>query len=92
MLDSERDLNEELDELEDASYSFRERLLTTMCGYQFLLYMAFVLEMMLITLAVLSALFADLKPETQIILLVDFVLLGVATVPTVGLIVFCNRR
>jgi|GEM_PF-3720619 len=86
------DLNEDLNELEEASYSFPERILLNLCQFTYILYIAFVLEMMLLVLAVLSLLFGAHNRASQTILLLDFVLLGLATVPTVLLIVACNRR
>lgn len=74
------------------SRSFRDRLLSNVCRYDFVLYMAFVFQVVLLLFAVLSYLFADLDAETQAILLIDFVLLGVAFALTVALIFVCRRR
>lgn len=71
--------------------TFRERLLGNICQYDFALYIVLVLEIMLLLLSILSYLFADLNRETEMILILDFVLLGVAFSITTGLIFLCRR-
>lgn len=80
-----------MSDVEEASYSYRERFLLKICQYQFVLYMALVLEMMVLSLAVMSLLFGRLDEATQLILLFDFIILGVLIVPTVGGIYVCSR-
>jgi len=92
MSDGSLDDLDDLDELEEASYPLRLRFVMVVCQYSFLLYIALVLEMMLLTFAVFAAVFAEQGPAGATILLIDFVLLGVATVPTVGFLIVCNRR
>jgi len=82
----------DLDELEETENSFLDRLVLLVCEFNFLLYMALILELMLLLLATLSALFAELSEQTQIVLLLDFLLLGVTIALTVGGIVLCQRR
>lgn len=79
-------------DLEEASYSFSERFLLLVCQYQIFLYVALVLESMLLSLAVLSWLFADLSEASATVLFIDFVLLGVCMALTVGGLVVCTRR
>lgn len=79
-------------ELEDASYSFPERFLLIVCQYQVFLYMALVFESMLLFLAVLSLLFADLNQAAATMLFIDFVLLGLVLALTVAGLVLCNRQ
>lgn len=79
-------------DLEEASYSFPERFLLLVCQYQIFLYMALVLEAMLLSLAVLSWLFADLDAGSATVLLVDFVLLGVCLTLTIAGLAACARR
>lgn len=79
-------------DLEEASYSFSERFLLVVCQYQVFLYVALVLESMLLFLAVLSLLFADLGRAAATVLFIDFVLLGVVIALTVAGLVACNRR
>lgn len=79
-------------DLEEASYSFSERFLLVVCQYQVFLYVALVLESMLLFLAVLSLLFADLDRAAATVLFIDFVLLGVVIALTVAGLVACNRR
>lgn len=79
-------------DLEDASYSSSERFLLVVCQYQIFLYMALVLESMLLLLALLSLLFADLDQASATILVIDFVLLGGVMAPTAAGIIVCNRR
>jgi len=50
-----------------------------------------ILELMLLLLSVLSALFADLDADTRTVLILDFVLLGGAITITVGGIALCQR-
>lgn len=78
--------------LEDASYSFSERFLMLVCQYQVFLYMALVLESILLLLAMLSFLAADLDQASATVLFIDFVLLGVVMALTVAGLVACNRR
>jgi hypothetical protein len=79
-------------EIEEASYSFSERFLLVVCQYQVYLYMALVLESMLLFLAILALFFADLNQASAIVLFMDFVLLGVVMALTVAGLVVCNRR
>lgn len=79
-------------DLEEASYSFPERFLLLVCQYQIFLYMALVLESMLLSLAVLSWLFADLSAGSATVLLIDFALLGVCLTLTLAGLVACTRR
>lgn len=72
--------------------TFRQRLVSNICQYDFMLYIVFIIEVVLLLFAVLSYLFADLDPGTHTILLIDFFLLGVAFLLTFGLIVVCNKR
>lgn len=78
-------------DLEEATYSFPERFLLLVCQYQIFLYMALVVESMLLSLALLSWLVADLSPASATVLLIDFVLLGFALALTIGGLVACNR-
>lgn len=80
------------DELDDASYTLIERLLIIVCRFNFILYIALVLESMLLLLATLSLLFGNLDSESELILQLDFLLLVILMIPTVGGIVFCKRR
>jgi len=75
----------------DASYSFPRRVLIRICEYDFFLYLAFVLEVILLLFALLSFLFANLDAETWTILMIDFALLGVTLGTTIGLINLCGR-
>jgi hypothetical protein len=79
-------------EIEEASYSFSERFLLVVCQYQVYLYMALVLESMLLFLAILALFFADLNQASAIVLFMDFVLLGVVMALTVAGLVVCNRQ
>lgn len=71
--------------------TFRRRLLKSVCQHDYLMYLAFTFEVMLLVLAVLSFLYADLDEATRTILLIDFVLLGGLLVVTVALIYGCHR-
>ena len=82
----------DFDELDEASYSFFERLLLLICRFEFILYLVLVVESMLLLLAILSFIFADLDASTEVVLLLDFVLLAIAIVPTAVGLVLCNRR
>lgn len=79
-------------ELDEASNSLIERLLLIVCRFNFILYIALVLESMLLLLATLSLLFGSLDSESELILRLDFALLAIVMIPTVGGIVFCKRR
>ena len=76
----------------DASPSFRERFLRNICQYDFVMYLAFVVEVILLLFALMSYLFADLDKETETILTIDFLLLGTTFAVTVGFIYICSRR
>jgi len=80
---------EEIEEIEP--YSFHERVLMLVCQYAFLLYLAFVFEIVLLVFATLSYLYADLNKATRSILMLDFAVLGVAVLVTTGLIRLCNK-
>lgn len=79
-------------DVDDASLTFLERFTIIVCRYNFVIMMAFVLETMLWALAILSYLFGDLDRGSRVVLLINFVLLGVATSITVGGLYLCNRR
>lgn len=70
--------------------SFRDRLLDRIRRYDFLLYPALAVELLLAMLGVLSYLFADLPPETRAILLLDFALLGVL-LPVTAVLLYLSR-
>lgn len=71
--------------------TFHDRLMGRVCQYDFALYIAFIFEIVLLLLAGLSYLFANLNRETEQILLLDFALLGVAFALTTALIYLCRR-
>lgn len=71
--------------------TFRRRFLKKICQHDYLLYLAFIFEVMFLVVAVLSLLYADLDEATQTILILDFVLLGGLLVGTVGLIYGCKK-
>ena len=70
---------------------FRQRVLGKICSYDWALYMALILLLMLTVLAVLSYMFAPLDPETHAILMINFVLLFVVGGITISLIYICGR-
>lgn len=76
----------------DREPSFRDRLLGNVCQYDYLMYIVLVLEILLLLLALLSYLFADLNDETRAILLLDFVLLGILFAGTVLVIKVCGSH
>ncbi|WP_436927520.1 hypothetical protein [Halosimplex amylolyticum] len=81
----------ELDE-ELSSYSYKDRLLWIVCGHTTLLLAAFVLQVMLLVLSVLSFLFVSHDPQTAAILQLDFLLLGMTMFVTVTLLLLCARQ
>jgi hypothetical protein len=81
----------DLDELEETPDTFVDRFVLLVCEFNFLLYIVLILELMLLLLSVLSALFADLDADTRTVLILDFVLLGGAITITVGGIALCQR-
>lgn len=72
--------------------TLRERFGGFICQFQPQLQVLFVVEIIVLTLAVFSLLFVPPGTPSHLILLVDFVLLGVTMVPTVGILYLCNRR
>lgn len=72
--------------------SFRQRVLGNVCQYDFLLYWVFVFEVVLGLFALTSYAFADLDRGTELILLIDLVLLGLVISGTVGILLLCRRR
>jgi hypothetical protein len=74
------------------SDAFGGRLLKLVCQYDYVLYLAFVLEVMLLLFGLMSFLFAELDEETETILILDFILLGGLLVGTLSLIYVCKRR
>lgn len=78
--------------MSDERDAFRGRFMRTVCQHDYLMYLAFTFEVMLLLLAVLSFLYADLDRSTRSILILDFVLLGGLFTGTVGLIYVCNSR
>jgi len=82
---------DDLDDLDEASYPLHVRFTMVVCQNAFVLYIAFVAEMMLLTFAVFAAVFADLDPGGRTVLLLDFALLAVAIVPTVAFLIVCSR-
>lgn len=66
--------------------SFRQRVLGNVCQYDFVLYWVLLIEIVLILFAVLSYPFGDPDRATEMILLIDFVLLALVTAATVGII------
>ena len=72
--------------------SFGQRVLGNICEYDFLLYWALIFEIVLLLFATIAFVFGDLDRETELILLLDFVLLGFVLAVTVGLIRLCGRR
>jgi len=84
------ELERDLEDIEGPG--FRDRLLSTICAYDALLYAAVILEVVLLLFASLSFLFGSLSRETRWILYLDFVLLGVAIVPTASLLYLCARQ
>jgi len=75
-----------------SSTTFRERFLRNICQYDFAIYLAFVVEVVILLFSLLSFLFADLDTETGTILFIDFVLLGSALAVTVGFLYICSQR
>lgn len=78
-------------ELEEASYSYTERFLLIVCQYQIFLYMILVVASMLLFLAILSFVFADLDEAGRIVLYIDFLLIGVVMGLSIAGLVVCNR-
>lgn len=79
-------------ELDESSAGLARRLSILVCSQIHILALAFVFEVIMLLLAVLSWLFGDLNTATRTVLLLDFILLGVVTVPTGGAILFCTRK
>lgn len=80
------------DELDESSGGFARRLSILVCSQIHILALAFVFEIIMLLLAVLSLLFGDLDTETQTVLMLDFILLGIVTIPTAAAILFCTRQ
>lgn len=79
-------------ELDDSSHSFRELFLIHICQFQFVMYIGLVYVMMLLLLAIASLLFGALDEGTRVVLLINFLLLGIAlTVILIGLYL-CRRQ
>ena len=78
--------------MEDLSSSFTDRLIGNICSWDYLLYIAFIFEIVLLLFALLALFLGDLDTETQTILYIDFVLLGIVLAATIYLISLCNRR
>lgn len=78
----------------ELSRTFRDRLLSNICRYDYVLYLAFALEVVFLLFAVFSYLFVfdQLDPGTRSILIIDFALLGVVFALTASLLVLCHRR
>lgn len=72
--------------------SFRQRVLGNICQYDFILYWALLIEIVLILFALLSYSLGNPDRPTELILLIDFVLLALVTGATVGIIRLCGRR
>ena len=78
--------------MEELSSSFKDRLIGNICSWDYLLYIAFILEIVLLLFALLAFFLGDLDTETQTILYIDFVLLGIVLAATIYLISLCNRH
>jgi len=76
----------------DSPVPFRERLVSNICAHDFLLYLAFIVEVVFLIFSLLSYLFAELDRATHTILLVNFTLLGIAFALTIFLITVCSRN
>lgn len=72
--------------------SFAQRVIGNICEYDFVLYWALVFEIVLLLFATMAFVFGDLDRQTELVLLLDFVLLGIVLAVTVGLIRLCGRR
>lgn len=78
--------------MEEPSSSFRDRLVGNICSWDYLLYVAFIFEVVLLLFALLAFFLGDLDTETQTILYIDFILLGIVLAATIYLISLCNRH
>lgn len=70
---------------------FRQRFLGRICQFKFLFYLLMVFQILLLTLTAVSYLTVQLPPETEAIVYLNFLLLGILMIGTVTLIVVCNR-
>lgn len=75
----------------DTQLSFGERWIANISRYSYVLYLALVLEALLLALAVASLLGGQHDEATRTILLLDLALIGVAMALTVGIIALCRR-
>ena len=83
----------DLDDLdEDPEYSFVDRFLMFICQYISLFYLALIFEIVFMLYTLLSFLFADLDEETHAIVMLNFVIISIAMVITVGLILGCKGK
>lgn len=80
------------DGLDDASTGLRRRVSILICSQIHVLALAFVFEMIMLLLAILSLLFGDLNTATRTVLILDFALLGAVIIPTGGLLLHCSRK
>jgi len=71
---------------------FRERLLDNICQFDYIYYLAFTIEVLLLIGSLVSYLFGDLDEQTRNILILDFILLGVLFALTTSAIYICSRR
>lgn len=70
----------------------REQIRDLACRFQPQLATLFVIEVIMLALAVFSLIFIEPGTRSYVILLVDFFLLGIAMVPTIGILYMCSRR
>lgn len=75
----------------DYQLSFGERWIANISRYSYVLYLALVLEFLLLVLSVASFVGGDHDEATRTILLLDFALIGVAIALTAGIILLCRR-
>ena len=71
---------------------FKERFLGQICAFSYLLYLAFIFQIMLLLLNLLSFFTVELPPETLAIVHLNFLLLGITLSMTIVLIYACNRH
>ena len=81
-----------VEDSDDTSGGVRRRFRILVCSQIHVVALAFTFELVLLILAVLAALFGDLDPAAETILLLDFVLLVVVTVPTGAILLYCQRQ
>ncbi|MFC4247771.1 hypothetical protein ACFOZ7_12505 [Natribaculum luteum] len=78
--------------MEEPSVSVAERWMDLVCRFNFVLYLALILEGLFLLLSVASAISGPQDHRTRTILLLNFVLLGIAMTVTVGLLYLCRRH